>query len=327
MPVIRSWISPFSPFANINSLATAWYRVHLPGWQHRVMIPTLYGPWFQGQLANRSLGNALCGSSPDDYAALRDRIEQIGIGCDGWSVPTADGDSNAQGRLHGATAAKFDFWMINFEHGWPGFWTPSGAARMNDWISGFWQGVEEGGGSDRLNGNVGVTMVTNSAMMQALDDDEMRAWVDGTNFDALEAYIPGDPGLDPDLALQIWNNRLRAIGTADRRVILILEQGDLPAMCQQYQNNHYGVQIWTLEIAAAQTWPDATEIPPEQQPLPEPYQPAQNPCSGLISSIGYMGGDLLAPVVKLKLTSQPKAVQRLVAGIRAQCDALGINHV
>lgn len=60
--------------------------------------------------------------------------------------------------------------------------------------------------------------------------------------------------------------------------------------------------------------------------------PPDDPCAsvtaqrdGLVNSLGYIAGDLLAPVAAQK--SGTKAVQRLVAGIRAQAEQQGINHV
>lgn len=58
----------------------------------------------------------------------------------------------------------------------------------------------------------------------------------------------------------------------------------------------------------------------------DPCAPITSERDGLVSAFGYVGGDLLAPVAKLKLTSQPKAVQALVAGLRGVCDQHGINH-
>lgn len=50
-----------------------------------------------------------------------------------------------------------------------------------------------------------------------------------------------------------------------------------------------------------------------------------NPCAGPISSLGYIAGDLLQPVVAQK-SKGTKAMQRLVAGIRQQADQQGIRH-
>ena len=58
-------------------------------------------------------------------------------------------------------------------------------------------------------------------------------------------------------------------------------------------------------------------------PDPEPVQPAN--CDGLISSLGYIAGDALAPVVAQK-TKGTKAMQALIAAIQHEADAHGINH-
>lgn len=53
-------------------------------------------------------------------------------------------------------------------------------------------------------------------------------------------------------------------------------------------------------------------------------QQMQDTINGLVGSLGYIAGDLLAPVAKQK--SGSKAVQRLVAGIRDQANQHGVNH-
>lgn len=59
-------------------------------------------------------------------------------------------------------------------------------------------------------------------------------------------------------------------------------------------------------------------------PTPSP-DPAPPDCSGLISSLGYIAGDALAPVVAQK-TKGTKAMQALIAAIQHEADAHGINH-
>lgn len=50
----------------------------------------------------------------------------------------------------------------------------------------------------------------------------------------------------------------------------------------------------------------------------------QNQINGLVSSLGYIAGDLLSPVASQKTGT--KAVKNLVTGIRSQADAHGIAH-
>lgn len=56
----------------------------------------------------------------------------------------------------------------------------------------------------------------------------------------------------------------------------------------------------------------------------EERQQMQSTINGLVSSLGYIAGDLLAPVAPQK--SNTKAVANLVAGIRQQADQHGISH-
>ncbi len=263
---LDAWISPFDTYSTIAAAVADAQRIHLPGLTTGVLLPTLYDDWTQSQVQH-SLGVELTVSSAEHAGQIRAAFEAQGVPCGGWSVPRGTGDIAAEGYAHGLMAAQFDFFVLNFEKGWPGFWADNGGAAIDQWLGAFWTGVADSGASQRLNGNVGVTWVTNSGMMQAVSDDEAAAWVGGTNFDALEAYLPGDPGLDPTLSLAIWQARLARIGVADRPVVLILERGDLPALCAQHAIAGYGVQLWTLAGAAQQTWPE---------PVPD------DPCAALI---------------------------------------------
>jgi hypothetical protein len=58
---------------------------------------------------------------------------------------------------------------------------------------------------------------------------------------------------------------------------------------------------------------------------PPPPTPPADPCAGLVSSLGYIAGDLLKPIIDQKAPAS-KALQRLVAGIRSEADAHGIGH-
>jgi hypothetical protein len=313
-----AYLSPFDGFQTFDDLFAALDKVHLPGFRTGVLIPTLYDDWTQAQV-NHTLGAQLTVSGEANAYTIRSTIEARGYRCGGWSVPRATGDVYSEGKLHGRIAARFDYFVLNFEDGWDGFWTQDGRSVVDVWITGFWDGVMEAGGQeavDRLNGNVGVTMVTNSAMMHAVSDDEVAAWTDGTNFDALEAYIPGDPGLDPDSSGSIWQDRLNRISKPDRPFVLILEQGDLPTICRQFARSR-GVQIWTLQVAAQQQWPEV--------PVTQPSEPA--PCDqgwsdkkdAVVQAAGEIDELVRQARVELGRTSARKSVLRqLLNGVSAR---------
>lgn len=294
---LDAWISPFDTYATIADAIADVRRIHMPGAATGVLLPTLYDDWTQAQV-NHALGAELTVSSAEQAGQIRAAFEAQGVPCGGWSVPRGTGDVAAEGHAHGLMAAQFDFFLLNLEKGWPGFWTDDGRAAVDVWLGAFWAGVKEGGATARLNGNVGVTWVTNSAMMQAVSDAEAAAWVGGTNFDALEAYIPGDPGLDPSLSMAIWQARLARIGVSGRPVMLILEQGDLPALCAQHTTPGFGVQLWTLASAAQQTWPaliadaPSADAPERQTPSDWPWPLWQD------AALNYRGiADALGPQV------------------------------
>lgn len=83
--------------------------------------------------------------------------------------------------------------------------------------------------------------------------------------------------------------------------------------------------------------PDGTDLnalsAEEEAELTQPDPTPAPDCSevtaqrdGLTQSLGYLAGDCLAPVAKLKFSAQPKAVQNLIANLRAQADQHGISH-
>ncbi len=93
---------------------------------------------------------------------------------------------------------------------------------------------------------------------------------------------------------------------------------------------------WTVDQVRikqyAGTQPDGTDLDVlSAEEETELTQPTVDPCAemsaqrdSLVNALGYIGGDLLGPVAKLK--SPTKAVRTLIAGIRSVCDQMGINH-
>lgn len=275
------WISPYSPYQTAASVAAAVAKVHSPGFLTRVLLPTMYGADVQRDL-NRTIGNDLAIAGVEDCERVRGLIESYGVPCGGWSVPCAVGDIAEQGYMHGVCAGYFDWFILNFEHGWPGFWSVDGVDIVTQFLDGFWRGIAAMGATARLDGQIGITMVTNTAMMLALDDDELLAWTGGTNYDALEAYVEDDPGLDPEAAIAIWTKRLADVDITGRDTVLILSQGDLDVQTPYYAHPVRGTQIWTLEIAAAHLWPADPPTPPP---------PPTDNCAPLINALAYVCDD------------------------------------
>jgi hypothetical protein len=322
-PALGLWISPFNPYQTAAAVAADARKVHMPGMQTRVLLPTLYDDYPQ-QVVTRTIGDALAIDNAEDAAAVRAAIEAEGTPCDGWSVPRGTGDIEAEGYAHGLVASKFERFVLNWEEGWSGFWTENGAAAVNLWMTGFWRAVSDAGAAERLQGRVGITFVTNLTMRNAATDDEVAAWVGGSHYDALEAYLPGDPGLDPGKALAIWQGRLARIGATDRPVVVILEHGDLPALVAQYAHPTYGAQVWTLPIAASQNWPPLESFEsrdPESEPEPEPsVDPRDTQIAAMAGAIAHLAdvvGDALlaeakrSSVRKTFVRSQVAEMQRV----------------
>lgn len=249
------WLSPWEPYQSADELVAACRGVNLPGHQTEILIPTLYDDWPQ-QVLSRTLGDALAIDSIDDAATVRALIEADGISCGGWSVPRGTGEIYGEGYKHGQVAALFDHFVLNYEDGWSGFWTDDGRWAVDEFMRGFQDGL--GGARPRL----GVTFVTNTAMLQAVSPDEAAAWLEHADYVAIEVYVPGDPGLDPDLGAARMRDELAAAGHPDVPIVCILERGDLSTLAAAESHPELGVQVWTIGAALQHTWPDIAPPPP-----------------------------------------------------------------
>lgn len=255
------WLSPHeSRFQTAAQLVAACKEVNLPGHRTVVLIPTLYDDWPQ-QVVNRSIGDELAIDSPDDAWNVRAAIEFFGVPCGGWSVPRGTGNVLAEGYKHGLTARYFDHFSLNFEAGWQDFWAPDGRWYVDEWFKGFNDGLQ-GHRPQRL----GVTFVTNTAMLQAVSASEGAAWFEQVDYVGIEVYLPGDPGLDPARGTERMRAELAAAGHPDLPIVCILEQGDLPALAQQFSHPDFGVQVWTVQAALNHAWP----APGTEEPATEP---------------------------------------------------------
>jgi hypothetical protein len=158
-------------------------------------------------------------------------------------------------------------------------------------------------------------------MLGAVSASEGAAWFEDVDYVAIEAYIPGDPGLDPEKGAARMREELAAAGHPDLPIVCILEFGDLPVMCAQFSHPEFGVQVWTVGAALNHTWPPADQ---EEPVTDEERERMQATIDGLVNSLGYVAGDLLSPVVKQR-SKGTKAMQRLVAGIRREAETHGIH--
>lgn len=120
---------------------------------------------------------------------------------------------------------------------------------------------------------------------------------------------------------ELWDANY-ADGVADAAAGFVPYGGWTSCAIKQWQGTttYFGVSGVDMDVLSEQ---EANKL---TQPAGDPCAPVEAQRDGLIGTLGYVGGDLLKPVAKLKLTSQPKAVQALVAGIRGVCDQQGIAH-
>lgn len=248
------WLSPHENIQTPQQLAAMVKNVYMPDHTTVVYIPTFYDDWPQQVLSQRSIGDALAIDNAADAANVRAQIEAEGVLCGGWSVPRATGDAYDEGYKQGQAAAAFDYFILNFEDGWAGFWTQNGTYAITQFLTGFWDALKAGG-RDSSNFLLGLSFVTNTAMLQAVDAEEGAAWFGGVHYVCVEAYVPGDPGLDPANSLRRMQAELDAAGFPDMRVVCILERGDLVALAQEFDHPELGFQVWTVAVAVAATWP------------------------------------------------------------------------
>ncbi|MCR4374431.1 MAG: hypothetical protein NUW22_06240, partial [Acidobacteria bacterium] len=221
---------------------------------------------------DRTLGDTLTARTPEGYGELRARIEAAtGLPCDGWCVPRGTGDPATEGTLHGQIAAQFDNFYLNTEWGWPGFWTcPNDVDAIKAYLTAFWEAAGE-----RLAGKVLMTWVPNS-MLTAASDDAKRAWIDGTNGDVLELYVPDDPNLDPYLGVAKWQKELERLGIDFpwRPIVPMVEHGPLTDYIRDLSDPTHGVHLWTLES----THDYFVGLPdPEPTPVEEPVPVRETP--------------------------------------------------
>ncbi len=95
---------------------------------------------------------------------------------------------------------------------------------------------------------------------------------------------------------------------------------------KQYQGSTSLAGIAGLDLNVLSS-AEAGELTPAPEPSPQPSDPCASITAdrdGLISALGYIAGDLLAPVAKQKASSA--AVRTLVSGIRTVADQHGIQH-
>jgi hypothetical protein len=264
-PKLGVWASPQENIQTPEDLVAMLKDVHLPGHETEVYIPTYYDDWPQQVLSQRAIGDAFAVDGPEDAAAMRATIESLGLKCGGWSVPRGTGDIYAEGYKQGTCAAMFDHFILNFEDGWAGFWTQDGVNAITLFLSGFWDALKAAGrGPDNF--LLGITFVTNAAMLGAVSVAEASEWLGGTHYVALEAYVPDDPGLDPANSLRRMQSVLNASGYPNMRMVCILEQGDVVSLAQEFSHPELGVQIWTAAVAASASWPPVED---PVQPLPD----------------------------------------------------------
>ena len=284
MTRLTVWLSPWEHYESVEQIVEALANVHLPGHTTEVLIPTVYDDTPQYWLRN-NLGPGLKVSNPDSAAGLRQQFRDLGLECGGWSVPRGTGNAGSEGAIHGAFAAQFDHFNLNWEEGWQDFWAREGAAPVNQFLQGYWGEVEARGRT--LDVLTGITFVPNTAMLGAATPQETAAWVGGSEYVAIETYLPGDPGLDPAKGRVRMGHELEQAGYPDFPVVNMLEHGDLPALAAQFTHPVYGIHIWTIGAAIAHTWPI-------EEPPPEPVTPPE--VDDVLQALAYIANDVTGPL-------------------------------
>jgi hypothetical protein len=175
----------------------------------------------------------------------------------------------------------FDHFNLNWEEGWQDFWAREGAAPVNQFLEGYWNSVVD------PNQLTGITFVPNTAMLGAATPQETAAWVGGSEYVAIETYLPGDPGLDPAMGRIRMGRELEQAGFPEFPVVNMLEHGDLPTLAAQFTHPTYGIQIWTVGAAIAHNWPIV-------EPPPDPVTPPE--LDDVLQALAYLANDVTGPL-------------------------------
>ena len=112
--VLTHWLSPMQgrPPQTIREAAARAKAATPAGYAPAVMLPTVYGPWFQAECTT-GLGDELLPKDGPDVKRIVDAFHAEGVGCGGWAIPRYL--TQAEGQAQGAAARYCDLFALDVE--------------------------------------------------------------------------------------------------------------------------------------------------------------------------------------------------------------------
>lgn len=231
------WITPFTQLRSRDELQDRVQGLTPDGWHPNILLPTHYGAVLQGAV-RQNLPADLLVSSIDDIAAIRDDIEQRGLGFGVWGVPMSQGDAD----LARTCALVGGFYVANTERGRDfseALLIPGG---MVQWWTAFWN--ED---ANPLDGSVYATLVPNTDTL-SLGKGILEELAGGANALALETY--GGPNTPEYPFPSLWPTpSFEKVGALlpDSKLVPILAVENLAEQLAECDALSPGeVQVWAL---------------------------------------------------------------------------------
>lgn len=113
---LTHWLSPVQgdAYLDVDQMAAKVKAATPAGWAPRLLVPCLYGPWWQGDTdINNSLHADFRPKSAEDVKWIRERMYERGIAFGGWGVPRFC--TYEEGQLHGMAAKAAGFYVLDLE--------------------------------------------------------------------------------------------------------------------------------------------------------------------------------------------------------------------
>ena len=112
--LLSHWLSPMQDGAPQTVAEAASRAKSLTPKEFRpaVLVPTVYGPWFQAQ-CRTGLGSELVPADGPGVKRIMDELAGQGVGAGGWAVPRFL--TEEEGKQQGAAAANCDLFVLDVE--------------------------------------------------------------------------------------------------------------------------------------------------------------------------------------------------------------------
>lgn len=236
MPLLTWWLWQFSAAdapgwdrVTMGSMAAAVQRMTPRPWRAAVLVKAHAGARWMATFDDHPL--AVTG--PDKLAALRDACAAEGLAFGVWGEPR--GVAPGGGDLAGQASAVAGYYCADVEPYSDFDIDPSAA--YGDL---FWQAFRDHGGVE-----AGVSLVPLPSGLDPFGSAGLRAWLKPVRYVEPQCYHRTQPLLHPDVALPFLRERIRAARIGAKRVVPLLERGDLATLLDP-RRYRWGASVWRL---------------------------------------------------------------------------------